>query len=92
MNKRHEIKNLISDHQPIWFALQETHFKCTDQVTVCGYISFRKDFHSSERATAGVALFISNYFPIFCSIPFNLICVVQHVLYGSCTVKTQQTN
>ena len=34
-----------------------------NKVTICGYNNYRKDFHSSERASSGVALLISNDFP-----------------------------
>ena len=62
-NKHDEIKELISYHRPVCFALQETYFKKNDKVTIHGYNCFRKDFHHSERATGGVALLISNNFP-----------------------------
>ena len=32
-------------------------------VSICGYSTFRNYFHSSERATGGIALLISNDFP-----------------------------
>ena len=62
-NKRDEIRDLISDHRPICFALQETHLVKHDKITIRGYNNYRKDFHSSERASGGVALLISNDFP-----------------------------
>ena len=55
-NKRDDIKDIIADHHPLCFAFQETHLKRIDKVTICGYSSFRKDYHHSERATGGVAL------------------------------------
>ena len=69
-NKRDEIKDIISDHHPICFALQETHLTRTDKVTIRSYSTFREDFHSSDTATGGVALLISNDFP-HNPIPFN---------------------
>ena len=63
IHKRDEIKDIIFDHRPICFALQETHLKTNDKVTVRGYSNFRKDCSSSARATGGVALLISNDFP-----------------------------
>ena len=54
---------MISNHQPICFALQETYLKRQDKVSFRGYSCFRKDFHHTERATDGVALLISNDYP-----------------------------
>ena len=54
-NKRHEIRELISDHGPICLALQETYLKINDTVTIRGYSCYRKDFHHPTRATGGVA-------------------------------------
>ena len=58
MNKWDEIRDLISDHRPICFPLQETHLKNIDLVTIRGYSNFRKDFHSSDRAIGNVVFFI----------------------------------
>ena len=63
MNKRDEVRDIITEHQPIRFALKETHLRKNEQVTIRSYSTFRNDFHSSERATGGVALLISNDFP-----------------------------
>ena len=62
-NKRDELKDLISNHRPICFALQETYLKKQDKVTLRGYSCFRKDFHHSDWETGGVALLISNDYP-----------------------------
>ena len=59
-NKRDEIKEMISHHRPVCFALQETYFKIHDRVTIRGYNCFRKDFHHSESPNGDVALLISN--------------------------------
>ena len=81
-NKRDEVKDIISDHHPICFVLQETHLKNTDKVTIRGYSTFRKDFHSSDRATDGVARLISNDFPhnpIPLNTNFQAITVQTHI-------------
>ena len=70
INKRDEIREIISDHRPICFALQETHLKNNDKVTIRGYSIYSKSCHSSERATGGVALLVSNNFP-HSPIPLN---------------------
>ena len=62
-NKRDEIRDIISDHRSICFVFQETHLTKNDKVTFRGYTTFGKDYHSSERATGGVALLVSNDFP-----------------------------
>ena len=62
-NKRHEIRELISDHRPLCLALQETYLKIDDTATVRGYRSFRKDFNLASRATGGIAILVSNNFP-----------------------------
>ena len=49
-NKRHDIRELISDHRPLCLALQETYLKINDTTTVRGYSCFRKDFHLASRA------------------------------------------
>ena len=69
-NKRHEIRELISDHGPICLALQETYLKINDTVSVRGYNCFRKDFHHPSRATGGIAILVSNNVP-HTSIPLN---------------------
>ena len=58
MNKRDEIRDLISDHRPICFALQETHLKNTDKVIIRGYSSFRRDFLFSLTEQRAVLLFL----------------------------------
>ena len=60
-NKQDEKR--ISDHQPIFLELQETHVTKHDKVIFLDYSCFRKDYHSSERGTGGVALLVSNNFP-----------------------------
>ena len=90
-NKRDEIRDIISDHRPTIFALQETYLKRTDKVNFYGYNCFRKDFHHSERATGGVALLISNDFP-HTPIPLNTniqalaIQIHIHQLITVCTI------
>ena len=58
-NKLDEIRDIISDHRPVCFALQERHLKKNEKIIMHSYISFRKDFLSSERATGGISLLIS---------------------------------
>ena len=62
-NKRHEIRELISDHGPICLALQETYLKNKYTVTIRNYSIFRKDLHHCSRATGGTAVLVSNKFP-----------------------------
>ena len=64
-NKWDEIRDIISDHRPIFFAFQETHLTKYDKVTFCGCSRFKKDYHSG-----GVTLLISNDFPHI-HIPLN---------------------
>ena len=91
INKWDEIPDLISDHRPICFALQETHLKETDKVKIRGYSTFRKDSHSSTRASGGVALLVSNDFPhdpILLNTNIQAIAVQIHIrqLITICTI------
>ena len=61
-NKRHEIRDIISDRRPIGFAFQDTHLTKNDKVTFRGYSTFRNNSSSSERATGDVSLLVSNDF------------------------------
>ena len=55
-----EIKNLISNFRPYILALQETHFKDTDNVNIRGFNHYVKTCVSEVdgRATGGYSIFV----------------------------------
>ena len=61
-NKRHEIRELISNYGPICLAFQETYLKTNDTFTR-GSSCFRKDFCHASKATGGITVLVSNNFP-----------------------------
>lgn len=59
-----ELKQLLSQFQPIVIALQETKFKRSNNPSLKNYSIFRKDFSHGLSACGGVALLAkSNYSP-----------------------------
>ena len=60
-----EIKNLISNFRPYILALQETHFKDTDNVNIRGFDHYFKTCMSEgdERATGGCSIFVKKGIP-----------------------------
>ena len=60
-----EIKNLISNYKPYILALQETHFKDTDNVNIRGFDHYFKTCVSEVdgRATGGCSMFIKKGIP-----------------------------
>ena len=60
-----EIKNLISNFRPYILALQETHFKGTDNVNIRGFDHYFKTCMSEvdERATGGCSIFVEKGIP-----------------------------
>ena len=63
LNKKYEIRSIITDHNPICLALQETHLRPSDMAKLRRYICIRKDNRSDGRSKGGVALFISRDHP-----------------------------
>ena len=57
-----EIKNLISNFRPYILALQETHFKYTDNVNFRGFDNYFKS-SMSEVATGGCSIFVKKGIP-----------------------------
>ena len=70
LNKKYEIHSIITDHNPICLALQETHLKPSNLAKLRGYTCIRKDKLTDGRAKGGVALFISRDHP-YTSIPLH---------------------
>ena len=60
-----EIKNLISSFRPYILALQETHFKYTDNVNIRGFDHYFKPCMSAVdgRATGGCSIFVMKGIP-----------------------------
>ena len=56
-----EIKNLISNFRPYILALQETHFKDSDNVNIRGFDHYFKTCKSEVdgRATGGCSIFVN---------------------------------
>lgn len=74
--KLNEIKSLISIHQPVCVALQETFLKPTDSFKIRRYSSVRFDNDSVGRASGGVSILTRHDFP---SNTINLRTVLQAV-------------
>ena len=84
---------MISNHQPICFALQETYLKRHDKVTFHSYSCFRKDFHHSEQATGDIA-HISNddlHTSIVLNTNIQAVAIQIHIrqLIATCTIYLQ---
>ena len=60
-----QIKNLISSFKPYILALQETHFKVSDNVHIGGFDHYFKMFVSEVdgRATGGCFIFVKKGIP-----------------------------
>ena len=57
MNKRDEIRDLISDHRPMCFALQETHLKNTKSQSVATAASEKISILQTEQQVVLLFLF-----------------------------------
>ena len=63
INKRDEVRDLISDHWPICFTMQETHLKDNDKVTIHGYSTLEKTpIPPQEPQVVWLSLFLM-FFP-----------------------------
>ncbi|GBN97329.1 hypothetical protein AVEN_34548-1 [Araneus ventricosus] len=57
-----DLKDIINTYRPACIALQETHFKTTDNIKVKHYSVLNKNY-DSDRASGGVALLIAKDIP-----------------------------
>lgn len=58
-----DIKHLVDEYHPVCFCIQETLLKPIQSSLVKGYTPLRKDYTSGDRASGGVAIFISDSSP-----------------------------
>jgi len=58
-----EVKNLIYQHMPACFALQETYLHTSQNPKFHNYSLIRKDHESTVKISGGVALLVSHQYP-----------------------------
>jgi ribonuclease HI len=58
-----DFRDLINHYQPACIAVQETYLSDTKTAKIRRYTTLRKDYVDGDRASGGVALFISHDYP-----------------------------